>query len=76
MRVDKRWWEGSPNGRGGGGGGALRNKLDKVHRGMTFFACQGRGVGLSLEDNKSDFADPPPHTLSKESPFKLLASYD
>ena len=64
---------------GGGGGGSwgtLRNKLDKVHRGMTFFACQGRGVGLSLEDNKSDFADPPPHTLSKESPFKLLASYD
>ena len=62
-------------------GGGLRNKLDKVHGGMTVFACQRRGVGLSLEDNKSDFADPPPtppppHTLRKESPFKLLASYD
>ena len=58
-------------------GGGLRNKLDKVHGGMTVFACQRRGVGLSLEDNKSDFAEPPPpHTLRKESPFKLLASYD
>ena len=27
------------------GGGGLRNKLDKVHGGMTFFACQGRGGG-------------------------------
>ena len=41
-------------------GGGLRNKLDKVHGGMTVFACQRRGVGLSLEDNKSDFAEPPP----------------
>ena len=41
-------------------GRGLRNKLDKVHGGMTVFACQPRGVGLYLEENKSDFAEPPP----------------